>query len=251
MSAQRATGDVEMTIVEHLEELRDRLIVMVVALVVSTGFSAIFTRWLLNVLMRIPGPEFQPVALSPVEPVVVYMKVALIAGVGLAMPVILYEVVRYLLPALTPEEKGYLYMLLPLATVSYLVGVAFAVTLVLPAAMGFLINFLPEVLKLWSLDKYISFVTTVMFWMGVIFELPVVLFFLTKLGIVNAAMLSRLRRVAIVASAVIAAVVTPTPDPVNMLIVMVPLVLLYELGILLSRLAARRGPRVSSSHGAG
>ncbi len=232
-----APGEVRLTIVEHLEELRDRLIVIVIALVVSTTFSLIFTEWLLKALIR-PMGDTPPIAISPVETFIVYFKVALIAGLALAMPVILYEIVRFLLPALTAREKRYLYFLLPGGSLSFAGGLAFATFVMLPAATRFLHSFMSDVIsQQWSIERYIDFVTTIMFWMGVIFELPLVIFFLAKLGIVNAPMLSRFRRFWVVASAVIAAAVTPTPDPVNMLVVMAPLVLLYEVGILLARLA--------------
>jgi len=239
MSSQNLADDAKLTIIEHLEELRDRLIVAAIALVIATAFSFIFTDWLLELLIRLMG-GLRPIAIHPVEPFIVYMKVALIAGVALAMPVILYEVVRYLLPALTPQEKRYMLLLVPGGTLSFIAGLAFAVALVLPAAIRFLSNFESGLItQQWTIENYITFVTTIMFWLGIIFELPLVMFFLAKLGVVNTKMLGKFRRFWIVAAAVIAAVVTPTPDPVNMMIVMIPLVLLYEVGILLVRLAGR------------
>ena len=236
MSDQDLSGDVKLTIVEHLEELRDRLIVSILALVVGTAFSLIFTERLLQLLIQPLGAT--PIAIHPVESFIVYFKVALIAGVAVAMPVILYEIVRFLLPALTPQEKRYLYLLVPGGTLFFIVGLAFATLIMLPAAINFLHGFMGDIVsQQWTIENYISFVTTIMFWMGVIFELPLVMFFLAKLGIVNTEMLTKFRRFWIVAAAVIAAAVTPTPDPVNMTIVMVPLVLLYEVGILLVRLA--------------
>lgn len=241
MSNQGLSSDVRLTIVEHLEELRDRLIVIVIALVVGTAFSLIFTEALLRLLVK-PLPSM-PIAIDPVESFIVYFKVALIAGVAVAMPVILYEIVRFLLPALTPQEKRYLYFLLPGGTLMFVLGLAFAALLVLPAAVGFLQGFMGNVItQQWTIERYIGFVTTIMFWMGIVFELPLVMFFLAKLRIVNTQMLTKFRRFWIVLAAVIAAAITPTPDPVNMTIVMVPLVLLYEVGILLVRLAGGGKP---------
>lgn len=236
MSNQDLSGDVKLTIVEHLEELRDRLIVIVIALVVGTSFSLVFTEKLLRLLIQPLGAT--PIAIHPVESFIVYFKVALIAGVAVAMPVILYEIVRFLLPALTPQEKRYLYLLLPGGTLFFIIGLSFAAFVMLPAAIGFLRSFMGDVIRQqWTIENYISFVTTIMFWMGVIFELPLVMFFLAKLGLVSTQMLTRFRRFWILAAAVIAAAVTPTPDPVNMTIVMVPLILLYEVGIFLVWLA--------------
>ncbi len=242
MSSQTMADETKLTIVEHLEELRDRLIVVAIALVVSTVFSFVFTDWLLKVLVHIAPPDLQIIALHPTENFVVYMKVALTAGVALAMPVILYEIVRFLLPGLTPQEKRYVLFLVPGGTLSFVAGLAFAVALVLPAAIGFLMRFEGDLIKSqWSIENYINFVTMIMFWMGIIFELPLVMFFLAKLGIINPQMLGQFRRFWIVLAAVIAAAVTPTPDPVNMMIVMVPLLLLYEVGVILTRIAVGRG----------
>ncbi len=248
MSKSSIPPEVRLTIIEHLEELRDRLVVIVIALVVSTAFSLVFTEWLLRVLIKPLGAT--PIAIHPVESFIVYFKVALIAGVALSMPVILYEVVRFLLPALTPQEKGYLLFLLPGGTLFFIVGLAFAALIMLPAAIRFLHGFMGDVVvQQWTIENYINFVTTIMFWIGLIFELPLVMFFLAKLGIVNTAMLTKFRRFWIVVAAVIAAVITPTPDPVNMSIVMVPLIVLYEVGILLVRLAGggkRRAAQTAS-----
>ncbi len=236
MSHVEPADEYRLTIVEHLEELRDRLIVIVIALVVSTAFSLTFTEWLLKALIKPLGAT--PIAIHPVESFIVYFKVALIAGVALAMPVILYEIVRFLLPALTTQERRYLYFLLPGGTLSFIGGLAFAALIMLPAAINFLHTFMSgTITQQWTIENYINFVTTIVFWMGIVFELPLVIFFLAKLGIVNAPMLSRFRRFWVLAAAVIAAAITPTPDPVNMLIVMGPLILLYEVGILLARLA--------------
>lgn len=243
MTSTNTSGELRLTIIEHLEELRDRLIVIVIALVVSTAFSLLFTEWLLKVLVTPMGVN-QPTAIRPTEVFIVYFRVALIAGVALAMPVILYEIVRFLLPALTPQEKRYLLFLLPGGTLSFIAGLAFAALVMLPAAIHFLSSFMSHIVsQRWTLESYIGFVTTVMFWMGIVFELPLVMFFLGKLGVVNAQMLSKFRRFWLVLSAVIAAMITPTPDPVNMLIVMVPLVLLYEVGVLLTRLAGSSKPK--------
>lgn len=240
MTADNSTGDVKLSIVEHLEELRDRIIVVVVALAVSTVFSMFFAETVEKALIALMPPNSKPVAISMIAPLVVYFQVALILGLTLAMPVIIYELVAFLLPALTPKEKRYVYLLIPGGSASFIVGLAFAVGLVLPAAIRFLYGFQGGIIaKQWTIDSYITTVTTLMFWLGIIFELPLIMFFLAKLGVVNSKMLSKFRRFWIVAAAVIAAVVTPTPDPVNMMIVMLPLLLLYEVGGVLVRVAGK------------
>ncbi len=225
------------SIIEHLEELRGRLIRSVIALTVTTLFSFIFARQFLQLLIA-PMGETPPVSLSPTTNIVVFAKVALISGVALAMPVLVYQLISFIAPGLTAQERRYLYLVLPGATVSFVAGVAFAYFVMLPRTIPFLKGFLGDVIQpSWSIDKYISFITFLLFWVGVSFETPLLIFFLAKLGIVTSASLSRYRKYAILVVAVIAAVITPTPDPFNMILIMLPLIVLYEIGILLARLA--------------
>jgi sec-independent protein translocase protein TatC len=227
----------QLTIIEHLGELRDRLIKSVVALTVTTLFSFVFAKQLLEILIA-PMGETPPVSASPTTTIVVFTKVALISGVALAMPVLVYQLISFIAPGLTRQEKRYLYLVLPGATVSFVAGAAFAYFIMLPTAIPFLKGFLSDIIEPnWFVDKYISFITSLIFWVGMSFETPLLIFFLAKLGIVTPAVLSRYRRYAILVIAVISAVITPTPDPFNMILVMGPLILLYEIGILLARLA--------------
>lgn len=227
----------QLTIIEHLGELRDRLIKSVIALTVTTLLSFVFTRQLLQLLIA-PMGETPPVSSSPTTTIVVFTKVALISGVALAMPVLVYQLISFIAPGLTRQEKRYLYLVLPGATISFVAGAAFAYFIMLPTAIPFLKGFLGDIIEPnWFVDKYISFITSLLFWVGLSFETPLLMFFLAKLGIVTPAVLSRYRRYAILVIAVISAVITPTPDPFNMILVMGPLILLYEIGILLARLA--------------
>jgi sec-independent protein translocase protein TatC len=227
----------EMTLLQHLEELRDRLVKVAIAVGVTTLFSLIFARRALQLLIA-PTGENQPVALHPTENIIIYFKVALVLGIVLAMPVIVYQAVRYIVPGLTSQEQRYLYVLIPGATVSFALGVAFAGLVMLPFSIQYLQGFMSDLIKpTYSIDSYISFVTSVLFWVGLSFETPLVIFFLAKMGVVNVGVLTRSRKYALLVVAVLAAIITPTPDPFNMLIVMAPLILLYELGVLLARLA--------------
>ncbi|MGQ9682919.1 MAG: twin-arginine translocase subunit TatC [Anaerolineae bacterium] len=241
MGSAEATNDVKLTIVEHLEELRDRIIVVAIALVVSMLFSLIYADKILTALIRLHGAQAKVVSIHPVEPLLVWMKIALICGVALSMPVTIYEVVRYLLPALTPQERRYLYILVPGGSISFLVGIAFAILVVLPVGLGFLhtITWGDTVTPMWTIENYVDLATTMMFWLGIIFELPLVMFFLAKLGVVTSKALAKFFRYWIVAAAILAAIITPTPDPINMMIVMGPLILLYLTGIVMVKLAGR------------
>jgi len=241
-----APHDKELPIMQHLLELRSRLIKCVIALAVGTGIGTAFARQGLEILLQ-PLP-FAPQTLAPSEAFVVYFRVALIAGVILAMPVLVYQVIAFLLPGMMPNERKYLLSSLPGATISFACGVAFAAFIMLPAAINFMQGFMNDIIEQqWTLDNYVSFVTRSLFWLGMVFEAPLLIYILAKLDLVTAKQLSKGRKWAILLCAIIAAVVTPTPDPVNMMIVMVPLYLLFEVGVILARFARRGRPDLGVS----
>ena len=162
----------QLTIIEHLGELRDRLIKSVIALTVTTLFSFVFTRQFLELLIA-PMGETPPVSSSPTTTIVVFTKVALISGVALAMPVLVYQLISFIAPGLTRQEKRYLYFVLPGATISFVAGAAFAYFIMLPTAIPFLKGFLGDIIEPnWFVDKYISFITSLIFWVGLSFETP-------------------------------------------------------------------------------
>jgi len=226
-----------MPLMEHLRELRKRLIRAFIALFIATGISFIFAKQVFVILIA-PMGDTPPQALKPTESLGNYMKVALISGVTLAMPFIVYQVGRFLAPGLTKNEKRYMLLLVPGATLCFVTGVAFAYFVMLPAAIPFLQGFMSDIIEQrWAIGEYLSFVTSLLLWIGLAFELPLFVYFLAKIGIIDTEMLTKNRKYAIIIIAVLAAVITPTVDPLNMALVMGPLVILYELGILLSRLA--------------
>lgn len=241
-----APGDKELTIFEHLTELRARMIRATLALVVGTLISVVFASRALQIL-TLPLGEQVPQTIHPTESFVVYFKVAFIGGVTLAMPMIVYQIVAFMVPGLMPQEKKYLYYLLPGVAICFGGGVAFAALIMLPAAIQFMQGFLATIVEnRWTLNNYISFVTRVLFWMGIVFQTPLIMFFMAKLGLITPRKLSRFRKYAVLLISIIAALVTPTPDPVNMMIVMIPLYLLYEVGIILARIAVIGRPAEDS-----
>ena len=226
-----------LTLVEHLEELRNRLVRSGIALAITTLFSLLFTSRFLKLLIA-PAGDIKPVFLRPTEGFITYMRVALLSGVILALPVIVYQVIRFITPGLKPSEARYVYVVVPGALLSFVAGVSFSYFAMLPFALRYLLHFGSEyAVANWAIGEYIDFVTTLMFWVGVVFETPLAVFFLTKLHIVNYQMLAKNRKWAILVSAILAAVITPTSDPFNMLMLMVPLVILYEISVWVSRLA--------------
>lgn len=226
-----------MPLLEHLKELRSRLIWVFIALFITTAISFVFAKQLFLILM-VPLGDAKLQALRPTETLGNYMKVSLLSGLILAMPVIVYQIGRFVMPGLTKQEKKYLLLLVPGATICFLAGVAFAYFIMLPASIGFLQTFMADIIEQqWTVGDYLSFVTSLIFWIGVAFELPLFVYFLAKLDIVDASMLMRNFKYAVVAIALLAAVITPTVDPLNMILVMGPLIILYLLGVLLAKIA--------------
>lgn len=232
-----------MTVWEHLSELRMRLIRAMLAVIVGLIVGVFLTRPFLELLI-LPLGENRPQSLRPAENILVFFKVDLILALVLAMPVIIYQLFAFILPGLTPTERRYVITISAAAALLFATGVAFASLVMLPFTLQYLQSFLSDLIRpSYSIEYYISFVTNFVFYVGLSFELPLVLAGLARLGIVSPDQLRRGRRFAIVIIAVVAAIITPTPDPFNMTIVMVPLLLLYELGILLARLTYRPRPQ--------
>jgi sec-independent protein translocase protein TatC len=233
------TDSSEMGILQHIEELRQRLIRAIIGLAVGVAVGSLLTPSTLETLTRPTrdlGIELQ--ALRPTESPAVFFKVAIVIGTVIAMPVIVYQLFLFVSPGLESREKRYVLIGTPLAALSFAGGVLFAAYVLLPAALPFLTGFLSNVVKQeYSIDYYISFVSNIMVWAGLVFETPLVMYFLAKLGVVDHRGFAKARRIVVVGAAAGAAIVTPTTDPLNMMLVMVPFMLLYEFGILLARLA--------------
>ncbi|MEJ2750426.1 MAG: twin-arginine translocase subunit TatC [Anaerolineae bacterium] len=236
------------TILSHLNELRIRLTWAAVSLVITTILSFVFAEQLLDFMLR-PYASSNPLGaelqvLRPTEGIETFFKVSLMAGAILSMPMILYQIWLFIAPGLTKKERRYVYIFLPSALTLFALGIAFAWFILVPAAVQFLANFLPDVFKPdWTGQEYISFLTTMLFWIGVAFEMPVVVYFIARVGLVTAKTLREQWRVAIVAIAVLAAMITPSIDPVTMLLTMAPLVVLYGLSIILAVVGERQFAR--------
>ena len=238
-SAEADFGSRFMSFRPHLEELRDRLIKSVIALVIAIAVSFTFTGAIFDVLKsRAEGITL--IRTGVAEMIGTYMKVAVISGVVLATPVWLYHLVAFIAPGLTPKEKRYLFAALPGVIASFILGVLFGYFVLLPPALNFLIHFGEDIaVPLIRVGDYVSTVTSLLFWIGLCFETPLVIYVLARLGIVTPQRLTQYRRHAVVGAFVLGALITPTFDPINQTLVAVPLILLYELGILLARVAAR------------
>jgi sec-independent protein translocase protein TatC len=226
----------EMTLVEHLLELRNRVIVCAVALVAGTLFSFIFWLTIVGWLLapaRDSHPEFELKVFSPTETFGVLFKIGLYGGLIVASPVWLYEIIAFVVPGLTKSERKVLIPGVLGAVLFLMIGMAFAYYIILPASLNFLLDFGGDQFDpLIGAKQYMDFATRIIFWVGVSFEMPMVIAIAARLGMVRARQLIKFWRYAIVIVFVIAAVVTPTPDPLTQSLVAGPLALLYIIGIL-------------------
>jgi sec-independent protein translocase protein TatC len=188
--------------------------------------------------------EYPVIAPRPTTSIGIFMRISLVSGVILATPLITHQLLLFITPGLTRQERRSLYWIIPGVTLSFIVGASFAYFVMVPAAIPFLLGFLSDVVQpTWMVDEYIPFVLSLVFWVGVSFETPLICYFLARLGIVTSRQLVSGWRFALIGIAVLAAAITPTPDPFNMMLVMIPLILLYVLGIFLAWLAGRQRAR--------
>ena len=226
-----------MTFLEHLEELRKRILYSLVALCVAAFAGFFFSQRVIDLLTR-PVPNL--VFLAPAEAFVVQLKVALVVGAFLAAPVLFYEFWRFVRPALMSHEVKYVTWAVVVSSVLFAAGVAFAYLVVVPLAMRFLLSFqTPKLQAMISISEYVGTVSAFLFACGIVFQLPVIMFFLTKLGVVTPRLLWKNQRAAIVIIAIAAAILSP-PDVFSMVLMGIPLLILFELSIVGSVLAGGR-----------
>jgi sec-independent protein translocase protein TatC len=225
-------------LIDHLEALRRHLLRAVVFLIITTALSFTFAQQILGFLTAPVGGIQSLQSIEVTESIGAFMRVSLLSGLVLALPYILFEVFLFLNPALRPTERKLVVVLLPAGTLLFVSGMAFAYYVMLPTALPFLVSFMgiPAQLRPAS---YIQFVTGVMFWIGVAFEFPLIVYILAAIGLVRARTLWRVWRIAIVAIAVLAAVITPTIDPISMGLAMAPMIVLYFLSIGMAAIAQR------------
>ena len=231
-----------LTMREHLLELRRRLMWSAGCVLLTTVVAFAFHRQILRLLME-PAqgfdalPNGKPIYIDLTEFIGTAMKASLLVGLFASLPFVLYQIVMFVAPGLTPRERRYLYALMPASLLAFLAGAAFGYFILIPPMVDFLLNFGGDIATAQiRISSYISLMLTLLFWMGIVFETPIVLFFLSKIGVVTPEFLARQRRYAIVAAFILGAAITPTFDPINQSLVAVPIIVLYEVGIWLSRL---------------
>ncbi|MFM8320462.1 MAG: twin-arginine translocase subunit TatC [Chloroflexota bacterium] len=234
-SAQLETS---MPLLSHLQELRKRVFIALITLVLTTLASFVFAGQLVAFFAQPLGGIQALVSIEITENMAIYMRVALLSGILLGMPVVVYQLIAFLLPGLKRRERVWLLVGVPAATLLFATGVAFAWFVLIPTAIPFLVNFLGTTTQVRP-SNYFEFITQLMFWIGVFFQMPLAAFLLARLKFITARQLLNGWRYALVIIAIVAAGVTPTADPVNMGLVMAPLVVLYAISIVLAAAAGR------------
>ena len=228
----------EMTLVGHLGELRRRIIVSVVSVVVG----ALAAYYYIDELMRVvTAPAGKLYFMSPAEGFFAYLKLAVFAGFMLALPVVLWQVWAFVAPALTSGEKKWAIIMVPGAALLFFTGVAFAYLLVWPAAVKFFLGFGSESLQpMLSLGQYLSFLLSFILPFGIIFNLPLALLVLAKMGIISSNFLAKQRRMMILVAFIVGGIITPTPDIFTQTMMAIPIILLYEASIWAVKILLRK-----------
>ncbi|MBZ0168571.1 preprotein translocase subunit TatA [Candidatus Methylomirabilis lanthanidiphila] len=253
-------SDEKMSFVSHLEELRKRIIVCLAAIGVGFVITFNYSETILHLLKRplttdlifartypflrsVPrtGPPIDLIFLAPAEAFWMHMKIALVTGLLLTLPIVLYQIWRFIAPGLLSHEKRYALPFVVLSTIFFVCGVAFCFYFVLPFSLNFLLTYKTENLKpMISIGNYIDFTTKFLLAFGLVFELPLAIGIAAKMGLVTPQYLSRNRKYAILIAFTVAAILTPTPDVFNQTLMALPMYLLYEIGILAARMLVRR-----------
>jgi len=235
--------EVEMSFLDHLEELRWRLIYAIIGIVIGSIAAWIFIEPLVEVVLLKPARDSGAILqnLRPFGQLFLFVQVSIVVGIVITLPNLFYQLWRFISPALKKTEKKYILAIVIYSTLCFLAGIAFAYFVMLPLALKFAAEFGTEAIKNeFAINEYMSIIISVMLAAGFVFELPMVSFFLTKLGILTPAFMKKYRRHAIVIILVLAAFLTPGADPISQIVLAVPLVLLYEISIFISKISVKK-----------
>ena len=220
----------------HVEALRIHLFRMLIAVAICVGVSFYFAKPMMAYLARPVGGLDKLQAIEVTEELGVFMRVALTSGIAIAFPYLAFEIWLFAAPGLSSREKKNTLFGIPVAVILFLSGMTFTYFILIPPALKFLAGF-TDISQDWAAKEYFGFITGLMLWIGAFFEFPLVIYVLTSLGFVKPQILLKQWRLAVVVIAIIAAAVTPTIDPVNMALVMLPMTALYFISIGMSHLA--------------
>lgn len=255
-------------ITEHLVELRKRIFVSLISVMIAFGVCFYFSEHIFRMLtlpiravlkfslekpfisyQASETPALNLVFLAPAEALWMHFKISLVSGIIITSPIIFFEIWRFVAPGLLQKEKRYALPFIIISTSLFLIGALFCFIVVLPFAMNFLLTYKTENIKpMLSVGNYMDFCLKFILAFGAVFELPVVIVFLTRMGFVTTEFLSKNRKYAVLIAFVIAAVLTPTPDAFNQTLMAVPIILLYEVGIIASRIVGEKDKNRSETN---
>ncbi|HUL43116.1 MAG TPA: twin-arginine translocase subunit TatC [Bacteroidota bacterium] len=239
------TDDQEMSFFEHLEELRWRIVKAAMGSLVGIVICGIFSDWIVNTVIlrpsRLTTPPLNLINTVPYGQITFYMMCVIVAGLVISTPWILYELWQFVRPGLLPKERRYISGIVTYTSICFFAGVAFAYFIMLPYMLQFFATFgTTSIQNLVSINEYMSFVLQLILLSGLVFELPMISYFLARFGIITPAFMRRYWRHAIVLILFIAAVVTPTTDPITMTVFSLPMFALYEISIFVAKIAKRK-----------
>jgi len=241
--------DDKVTLVEHLDELRKALLISLVTIVIAAFGCFYFSDQILSYIKQpLTNLNLQLYYIGVAEGFFIKLKLSLIAGLVVSFPIVSLSFWRFIKPALYPSERKYVYILYPITVLLFVGGVIFSYLTVLQVALKFLILIAGGLEPMITVDKYVSFVIAFTIPFGFVFELPVIVYFLTKIGVVTPQWLTQNRKYALLAIFVLAAALTPGPDPISQCLMGIPVYLLYELSIIVSRLARPSREREQKEH---
>jgi len=235
------------SLLAHLDALRKHLFRAALALILMTVIAFTFASQIINLLALPVGGIGELVAIDPTEPIGTFMRVALLTAFAVTLPYIILELWLFIAPGLSRDSRIFGLYAIPVAVLFFIGGMAFAYFVLLPTAIPFLVNF-GGITSQIRPSSYIRFVTSIMFWIGIAFQFPLLVYVLARVGLIKAQVLIQNWRLAVVIIAILSAMITPTIDPVNMGLVMGPMIVLYFLGILLAKFAERSRARKLREH---
>jgi len=243
LGLRRIEPDDKLTVFEHLGELRHRLFISVIALVVAFAALYAFNGWLLDLLLDPLAPENRKLlALSPTEPFMVILKVVFGAAILVTLPVVLYQLYAFVIPAIAVQTRRRMLVVVAGVSALFLGGVLFAYFLVLPVALQWLLGFAGNDFTIaLRADEYFSFALTMLLAGGLVFEVPIAMLILARLGLVTAQQYRQHWRIALVVIAFVAAIL-PGGDPASMILLMIPMIVLYSVGVWLASSFGRPAP---------
>ena len=230
-----------LSLTEHLEELRGRIFWSILTWVGASCLCYAYVPSFLNLSRAHFLPKSVHLIFTrPTEAFIAYLKVAMVAGIFVASPILLYHIIMFVAPGLKPSEKRWVFRLVPVSVILFLLGCNFAFFVVLPVTMKFFMSFSTEDLEpMMQVGEFLGFSTGLMMLCGASFQLPLILFFASLAGLVTSKQLNDGRRFAIFLSALIAAVATPTPDAFTMCVVALPIWILFEISVIVIRISGR------------